>query len=122
MTELLITFEPVILIFHFILAILLICVILLQAGKGTDIGAAFGAGGSQTVFGAGGGGNFLTKLTTTAALLFLVTSLSLATTAKYNAGASGSDSVITKETVTEDEAPATDGVVEEKAEDVKQEN
>ena len=108
MTELLITFEPVILIVHFVLAIVLISVILLQAGKGTDIGAAFGAGGSQTVFGASGGSNFLTKLTTAAALLFLVTSLSLATTAKYNAGTANPDSIITPEDIESNEGVADD--------------
>jgi len=79
MGSFLIAFEPVIVVLHFIVAFFLIGVILLQAGKGTDIGAAFGAGGSQSLFGSAGGGNFLTKLTTAAAIIFLATSLSLAT-------------------------------------------
>ena len=55
----------------------MIGLILLQAGKGADIGAAFG-GASQTVFGGRGPATFLSKMTTIAAILFLVTSISLA--------------------------------------------
>jgi len=51
--------------------------VLLQHGKGADIGAVFGGGASNTVFGSRGAGNFLTRLTTGAALLFMVSSLSL---------------------------------------------
>ncbi|MBX7147791.1 preprotein translocase subunit SecG [bacterium] len=71
------SFEPLILGFHFILCIFLIITILLQAGKGADIGAAFGAGSSQTLFGARGAATFLSKMTAIAAILFLVTSLTL---------------------------------------------
>jgi preprotein translocase subunit SecG len=58
-------------------AVALILIVLLQAGKGAGIGAAFG-GASQTVFGPRGPGNFLSKLTTAAAGIFMVTSLVLA--------------------------------------------
>jgi preprotein translocase subunit SecG len=54
-----------------------VVVVLLQHGKGADIGAVFGGGASTTVFGSRGAGNFLTRLTTGAALLFMVTSLVL---------------------------------------------
>jgi preprotein translocase subunit SecG len=67
----------VILAVHIILCVFLIIVILLQSGKGSDIGAAFG-GSSQTVFGASGGATFLSKLTTMVAIGFLVTCLTLA--------------------------------------------
>ena len=70
--------ETAVLALHFIVCLFLICVILLQAGKGADIGAAFGAGGSQTVFGPRGAATFLTKVTTVVAILFIVTSISLA--------------------------------------------
>lgn len=83
MAEFLIAFETVILVIHFIVAFFLVSVILLQAGKGTDIGTAFGAGGSQALFGARSAATLLTKLTTAAALTFLLTSLSLATISKY---------------------------------------
>jgi preprotein translocase subunit SecG len=57
---------------------LLILVVLLQTGKGAEMGAVFGGGGSSTIFGASGAGNFLTKLTTVTAVVFFLTSLSLA--------------------------------------------
>jgi preprotein translocase subunit SecG len=62
---------------HYFICAFLIGLILLQAGKGADIGAAFG-GASQTVFGGRGPATFLSKLTTVAAILFLVTSITLA--------------------------------------------
>jgi preprotein translocase subunit SecG len=62
---------------HVLVAVALILIVLLQAGKGAGIGAAFG-GASQTVFGPRGPGNFLSKLTTAAAGIFMVTSLVLA--------------------------------------------
>ena len=52
-----------ILIFHFIVAVALIGLILLQQGKGAEAGASFGAGASQTVFGSGGSWNFFSKST-----------------------------------------------------------
>jgi preprotein translocase subunit SecG len=61
---------------HVLACFFLIVVVLLQTGKGADIGAVFG-GGSQTLFGSGGAGNLLTKLTTGTAILFMVTSLIL---------------------------------------------
>ena len=63
---------------HVIVCVFLILVVLLQAGKGGGMGIAFGGGGSQTVFGSSGAGNFLTRLTSITALIFLVTSLGLA--------------------------------------------
>jgi preprotein translocase subunit SecG len=63
---------------HVIACLVLILVVLLQRGKGSDMGAALGGGGSNTVFGSRGAGNFLTKLTSGCAVVFMVTSLSLA--------------------------------------------
>jgi preprotein translocase subunit SecG len=60
-----------------LIAVSLIGFILIQQGKGADAGAAFGSGASQTVFGAGGSGNFLTKATAVLAVMFLVNSLAL---------------------------------------------
>jgi len=65
-------------IIHVIVCVFLILVVLLQAGKGGGMGIAFGGGGSQTVFGSSGAGNFLTRLTSITAVLFMVTSLVLA--------------------------------------------
>lgn len=64
-------------VLHVIVGFFLILVILLQAGKGAAIGASLGSAGSQAMFGSSGAGNFLTKLTTGAAITFMVTSLSL---------------------------------------------
>ena len=62
---------------HVMVCISLVAVVLLQRGKGADIGAALGGGSSNTVFGGRGAGNFLTKLTTGCAIVFMLTSLSL---------------------------------------------
>ena len=61
---------------HVLSCLFLIVVVLLQTGKGADMGAVFG-GGSQTLFGSGGAGNFLTRLTTATAIVFMLTSLVL---------------------------------------------
>ncbi len=58
---------------HFIVCFVLIGVVLLQRGKGADLGASLGGGGANTIFGSRGAGNFLTKLTTACAVLFMVT-------------------------------------------------
>ena len=64
-------------IIHVIVSIGLILVVLLQTGKGAEIGAVFGGGSSSTIFGSSGAGNFLTKLTTAMAIVFMITSLTL---------------------------------------------
>lgn|SRR5689334_12311187 len=68
-------------IIHVIVCFLMIASILLQAGKGAEIGAAFG-GSSQTVFGSRGPGTFLSKVTIGAAVIFMLTSLGLALLSK----------------------------------------
>ncbi|MBI3327822.1 MAG: preprotein translocase subunit SecG [Nitrospinae bacterium] len=74
-------------IVHVIVAVALILIVLLQAGKGAALGAAFG-GASQTVFGPRGPGSFLGKLTTAAAGIFMVTSLVLAIFSSQRVGGS----------------------------------
>jgi preprotein translocase subunit SecG len=64
--------------FHLLVSFGLVLIVLLQSGKGADIGAAFGGGSSQTVFGGRGAATFLSKLTSAFAILFMLTSLSLA--------------------------------------------
>ncbi|MCX7117803.1 MAG: preprotein translocase subunit SecG [Legionellales bacterium] len=66
-----------ILVLHVFIATVVIGLVLIQHGKGADIGAAFGSGASNTVFGSQGTGSFLFKLTGGLALAFFVTSLSL---------------------------------------------
>ncbi len=63
---------------HVFVCIALIVIVLLQMGKGAEAGASFGAGSSQTIFGASGGGSFMGKVTAGAAVIFMLTSLSLA--------------------------------------------
>jgi preprotein translocase subunit SecG len=65
-------------VLHVIVCTFLVLVVLLQAGKGGGMGIAFGGGGSQTVFGSSGAGNFLTKLTAICATIFFLNSLGLA--------------------------------------------
>lgn len=68
-------------VLHVIVAFIMVGVILLQSGKGAEIGAAFG-GSSQTVFGARGASTMLSKLTAVTATIFMVTSLTLAIMSK----------------------------------------
>jgi preprotein translocase subunit SecG len=70
--------ETLVTVVHVIAAIVIVGLVLLQQGKGADAGASFGAGASQTVFGSSGSGNFLVRATTIAAVVFFITSLSLA--------------------------------------------
>ncbi len=70
--------EQIILAAHLLIALAIIGLIMLQQGKGADMGASFGAGGSQTLFGSDGSGNVLTKATAWLVVLFFVSSFSLA--------------------------------------------
>ncbi|MCX8022223.1 MAG: preprotein translocase subunit SecG [Syntrophorhabdaceae bacterium] len=65
-------------IIHVVVTIALILIVLLQTGRGSEIGAAFGSGSSQTLFGSSGSSGFMTKLTTGAVIVFMITSLLLA--------------------------------------------
>lgn len=78
-------------ILHVLTCLFIIGVVLLQSGKGAEMGASFGGGGSQSVFGASGGGNFMTRLTTSAAVIFMLTSLTLA----YMSGHAPGSSIMT---------------------------
>ena len=78
-----------IIIVHLIVCFALIGIVLLQTGKGADMGAVFGGAGSQTLFGNTGATTFLGKATTVAAIVFMLTSLSLAYISK-----SGDKSVV----------------------------
>jgi preprotein translocase subunit SecG len=67
----------ILLIVYLLVALCLVFLILIQQGKGADMGASFGAGSSNTLFGASGSGSFLTKSTTTLAISFFVLSIAL---------------------------------------------
>ena len=75
-------------VLHVLAAFCLILTVLLQAGKGAAMGSGLGGGGGQAMFGSSGAGNFLTKLTTGIAILFMVTSLTLATISNKNKSSS----------------------------------
>ncbi|MBM4322449.1 MAG: preprotein translocase subunit SecG [Deltaproteobacteria bacterium] len=74
----------IIIILHIVVCFALILIVLLQAGKGAEMGAAFG-GSSQTLFGSAGAMGFLSKLTTVAAVIFMITSLLLTYTSTRRA-------------------------------------
>jgi preprotein translocase subunit SecG len=74
----------IIIVMHVLVCFALIMIVLLQAGKGAEMGAAFG-GASQTIFGSAGAMGFLSKLTTIAAVIFMITSLLLTFTSTRRA-------------------------------------
>lgn len=79
--------ESILLVIFFLISIAIIGLVLIQNGKGADMGSSFGAGASATLFGSSGTGNFLTRTTSILGLLFFVISLVLA-----NISSSGSKS------------------------------
>jgi len=70
--------ETLVWVVHIIVAIAVVALVLLQHGKGADMGAAFGSGSSGSLFGATGSANFLSRGTAILATLFFMTSLALA--------------------------------------------
>ena len=70
--------EQIVLVVHLLIALAIIGLIMLQQGKGADMGASFGAGASQTLFGSDGSGNVLTKATAWLVVLFFASSFGLA--------------------------------------------
>jgi preprotein translocase subunit SecG len=93
----------VVTIIHVIVSVGLILVVLLQTGKGAEVGAVFG-GSSSTIFGSSGAGNFLTRLTTGMAIVFMITSLTLG----YVAGRKPSATIFDNRTpVTEQRQPTS---------------
>ena len=105
--------ETLILVVHYLLCFFLMLMILLQAGKGADMGAVFG-GASQTVFGSRGPATFLNKATAVVAIMFIITSISLAHYAKN----ASTESVIDKAPIS-DTAPALPANTEKPAENGK---
>src|SRR3970282_1572951 len=69
--------ETLLLVIHVLAALALVGLVLLQHGKGADVGAAFGSGASGSLFGASGSANFLSRTTAVLAVIFFVTSLGL---------------------------------------------
>jgi preprotein translocase subunit SecG len=104
-----------ILVIHIIVCIALILIVLLQTGKGADMGAVFGGAGSQTLFGNTGATTFLGKLTTGAAIIFMITSLSLAYLSKSGDKSVVSDikppTPVSQTSSSEQHTPPTDNAV-----------
>jgi len=98
--------ETLVVVVHVVIAVALVGLVLIQQGKGADAGAAFGGGASQTVFGSQGSGSFLTRMTTLMAVVFFVTSFSLAIFAKQRAEVAGEAGIPTVQESTQ--APASD--------------
>jgi preprotein translocase subunit SecG len=74
--------ETAVIVVHILVSLGLIGLVLLQQGKGAEAGASFGGGASQTVFGSQGSGSFMTRMTKYLAVIFFITSISLAVIAK----------------------------------------
>lgn len=74
--------ESILLVVHVIVALAIVGLIMLQQGKGAEMGASFGAGASQTVFGSVGSGNFFSRMTAILVAVFFATSFVLAVMAK----------------------------------------
>lgn len=70
------------LVVHVLIALVIVGLILIQQGKGADMGASFGSGASQTVFGASGSGNFFSRFTGLLVAVFFITSFALAMSAR----------------------------------------
>jgi preprotein translocase subunit SecG len=87
-----------VIVIHVLVSVALILIVLLQTGKGADIGAAFGGGASHTLFGSGGASSFLSKLTTIAAVVFMLTSLGLAYMSGHRSGSSVMSDAVVPET------------------------
>jgi preprotein translocase subunit SecG len=101
-----------IIVIHVIVCIALIMIVLLQTGKGADMGAAFGGGSSQTLFGSTGASTFLSKATTVAAIVFMLTSLTLA----YIYGKRNTESIMTNNpAAVEETAPAAESAPDTQA-------
>ncbi len=101
--------EQIILIVHMLAALAIIGLIMIQQGKGADMGASFGAGASQTVFGSGGSGNVLTTSTSWLVTLFFATSFGLAVIAKNQSVALNAVDLPIPAVVESQSAPAAEG-------------
>lgn len=103
----------IILAAHITVSVLLIISVLLQSGKGADIGAVFGGAGSQALFGSAGPADFLNKSTRVLVIVFMLTSLVLG----YFAFEKPTQSIMDKQTITETAVPAAPAPSAEPAKD-----
>ncbi len=94
----------ILLVVYLIAALCVIGLVMIQHGKGADMGASFGAGASNTVFGSSGSGNFLTRMTAIFATIFFVLSLALGNMTAKQVGSAGQYDDLS--------APVTEEVIE----------
>jgi len=99
----------ILIIIHVIIALLLIGVVLVQRGQGADMGASFGGGGAQTLFGSRGSGSFLGKMTGGLAAAFMLTSLTLAFFSQQQTGSVVERSVVDQVPVQQGETVPAQG-------------
>lgn len=114
---------PVVLIVHILVALSIIGLVLMQHGKGADMGAAFGSGASGSLFGATGSANFLSRATGILAAVFFITSLGLAYVASSKPKTIGSvmQETVQSQTVTQPALAGAEGSavpVESKAKEI----
>jgi preprotein translocase subunit SecG len=95
-------------IVHVIVCIILVLVVLLQSGKGADLAGAFGGGSTQTAFGSRGPASFLSKMTTIAAIVFMLTSIGLSLISTQKASKSVLEGAVEETVVPEAEEPGTE--------------
>jgi preprotein translocase subunit SecG len=109
--------QTALVILHLMVCVALIVIVLLQTGKGSEIGAVFGSS-SQTLFGSTGGSTFFGKLTTVVAIVFMLTSLILASRSTRVTGESvmsGVKPAVTEPAVKEIEVPPETPAAENEA-------
>ena len=115
--------QDVVIVIHVLAAVALVALVLLQQGKGADAGAAFGGGSSQSLFGASGSANFLSRSTAVFAVIFFITSMGLSYLSFEKSSSVGvmssdqlpvsSDTPIPELEVESDAAAESDSVVDE---------
>ena len=111
--------ETLVWVVHVLTAIVLIGLVLMQHGKGADMGAAFGTGSAGSLFGSSGSANFLSRSTAVAATLFFITSLSLTYIYSHPAQQQGvMDKINPTTTQTAPVVPAANPVDDSKSKDI----
>jgi preprotein translocase subunit SecG len=103
-------------ILHVLVCFILVLVVLLQTGKGASLGAAFGGAASQTLFGSRGAASFLSKITTVAAIIFMLTSLGLAVISAKKSSSIIIEDRRPKEEMPVEKAPPSKGPIQVPAE------
>lgn len=88
--------QEIVFIVHILAVISLICLVLMQHGKGADMGASFGGGASNTMFGSAGSISFFTKITALIALIFFITSITLGVMVAKQAKQMAASSIISE--------------------------